>query len=161
MKNNIPLSIVITPEDMDLIKGYIQNIRDTLPDNLINLTAKERKGNIKLGDKNFSFTTQAYDHSILNPDIPPRFIDLANLKGFLEAVESMQTISRLMTVVTTQLEDTILLVGGEAFSSALSIYKAFKDAASKGVSGAQKAKEEMEKSYPGHKKKHKDDSDSE
>ena len=28
MKNNIPLSIVITPEELELIKGYLQNIND-------------------------------------------------------------------------------------------------------------------------------------
>ena len=104
-----------------------------------------------MGDKTLAFVEKALEFGSTYPDLVPPYVDLAELKKDLEATKIMISILRKLEEITTMLDDTALLAGSEAYTAALSIYAAAKDAARRNVGGAASAYNEMKMRFPGRK----------
>jgi hypothetical protein len=146
-------SVEFPPALVAEIRGFILELKTTLPAGLINLTPSERQHYAKMGDKTIAFVLKAIDFADLYPNLVPGYVNVAELKKDMAAVVAMQTILRDIEESTSKLEDSILLAGSEAFSAALSIYNVAKDAAHRDVPGAKVAYNELKERFPGRKKK--------
>ncbi len=148
-------SVVFIPADVEDIRGFLVDVKNKLPAGLMTLTAEERQAYAKMGDKTIAFVQKAIDFAELYPHLVPAYVDIAELKKDMEAVVIMKSIFRQMEEMTTQLEDSIMVAGFDAFTASLSIYGAAKDAARRDVPGAKIVYDEMKARFPG--RKHKED----
>ncbi|MEI8202732.1 MAG: hypothetical protein WCH34_06945 [Bacteroidota bacterium] len=146
-------SVEFPPAVVAAILAFIAQIKNTMPEGLINLTPDERQFYFKMGDKSIAFVSKALEFAQLYPQLVPAYVDVNELKKDLDAVVAMQTILRSLEEQTSKLQDSILFAGHEAMSAALSIYNAAKDAARRDVPGAKVAYNEMKERFPGKKSK--------
>ena len=145
------VSMQINPADVVEINEFILKIKGKLGTGLISLKPEERRAYAKMGDKSLAFVEKALDFGSTYPDLVPPYVDLAELKKDLEAVKVMISILHKLEEITTKLDDTALLAGSEAYTAALSIYAAAKDASRRNVGGAVNAYNEMKMRFPGRK----------
>ena len=148
-------SVVFIPADVLEIKAFLVEVKNKLPHGLMTLTADERQAYAKMGDKTIAFVQKAIDFAELYPNLVPAYVNIIELKKDMEAVVIMKSIFRQMEEMTTQLEDSIMVAGFDAFTASLSIYGAAKDAARRDVPGAKIVYNEMKERFPG--RKHKED----
>jgi len=147
------ISIEFQQSNVHEIKEFIQKIKDKLPQGLVTLTPDERRAYLKMGDKSVAFVEKALDFAQIYPELLPVYVNVAELKKDIEAVKVMMSILRQLEELTIKLDDSVLLAGSEAYTAALSIYAAAKDAARRNVSGAKQAAQELKERFPGRKAK--------
>ncbi|NOU18403.1 MAG: hypothetical protein HOO91_12675 [Bacteroidales bacterium] len=132
MENKI--SITISKEAIEAINAAIATIEQQLP-NLINLTVEDRKSLPKMGDKTLAFVSKALEYSKQNPKVVPPFLDVAEFEKDVQAVTNINKVLIPLQQLVEKLDDSTVLAGSEAYSSALIFYNAVKSAAKTGVPG--------------------------
>jgi hypothetical protein len=147
------ISVEFPQNDIVEIKDFIQKIKAKMPAGLVSLTPEERQTYPKMGNKTIAFVQKALDFATIYPDLVPVYVNVAELKKDMEAVEVMLNILHQMEELTAKLDDSILLAGSEAYTASLSIYNAAKDAARRNVAGAAQAMDELKLRFPGRKSK--------
>lgn len=129
------ISAVMPQADVDAVLAAIATIKTKMPF-LISLTAEERQGMVKMGDKTVAFVNKATEYAGQNPDMVPSFLDVPELKKDLNLVNALSTIERQLNPLAKSLEDTLMLSASEAYVGSLSFYGAAKQAAKFNVPGA-------------------------
>ncbi|MBI4947064.1 MAG: hypothetical protein HY840_11765 [Bacteroidetes bacterium] len=153
MANDNLISIAITPQQAQDALQAINQLKTLLPQELVNLTPDERHFYAKMGDKTVAFVQKSLDYAQLNPALVPPYIDVAEMKKDVEAVQALGTLYKALGEVYTKLDDSMLLAGSEAFTASLSFYNSAKDAAKHNVSGAQAIVDDLKTRFPGRKTK--------
>ncbi|GHN01972.1 hypothetical protein WSM22_34610 [Cytophagales bacterium WSM2-2] len=149
MSDTNQVSISMSSGDMDEIFGAIATIQSRLSPVLISLTREERKGLLKMGDKSVAFVEKAMEHAIANPTLVPPYTDIGELKKDVIAVRDLLKIQNQLKQLNEGLDDTIMLAGSEAFTSALSFYNSVKGAVKKGVPMAKSIEEDLADRFVG------------
>ena len=147
------ISLNIPEEDKTAISGAIQVLKDKLFPHLVSLTPDERMELPKMGDKTVSFVTKNFEYSGENPEMVPVYVDKAKLGTDVNGVIELRGYYLPLQQICDALSDSIMLAGSEAYVSALSIYNVVKDAAKRGVPGAQTIYEDLRSRFPGRPKK--------
>ena len=145
------ISVEFSQSQVSEIIDNINKIKNNLPAGLVTLTSDERRAYIKMGDKTVAFVQKAFDYANILPDMLPAYISVAEMKKDLEAVKTMLNILNRLEEIYNLLDDSILLAGSEAYTAALSIYYATKDATRRNVTGAKTAAQELKERFPGKK----------
>ena len=146
------VSFQIPDTEMMEIKTAITILRSRLQPYLKSLSAEERHDLPKMGDKTVSFVKKALEYCTLNSEIVPAFLDVNAFKVDVQAVESIRAICQPLEQITEALNDTMLLSGSEAYSSALIFYNAAKSAAKTNITGAKSVVEDLSSRFPGRSK---------
>ena len=146
-------SFHLSDEESAQIEGAIQTLATVLEPKLLTLTPDERKELPKMGDKTVAFVEKAVEYGEEYPQYIPDFIDVPEAKADFDAVKDIRNYFNQILRLSTEMEDSMLIAGSEAYSSALSIYKVLKNAASMGQPGAEQAAEELAKRFPRGKRK--------
>lgn len=120
--NRIQISASLAPQQAEAIKQAIAEIHKNLPF-LIDLTADERQGMLKLGDKNRSFVAKAAAVAEQNSDILPRNFKLEEMQTDIKLIEDLYPIIHAVTVLLGKLEDTYFAAGSEAYAASLMVYQ--------------------------------------
>jgi len=141
------VSVNIPVEDQDAIKTAFTTLDEKLLPNLIDLTAADRKGLLKMGDKSISFVEKALEYAETNPNLLPGYVDIAGMKIDLNAVKVLTEYLRIAVKLADMLDDTIFLSGNEAFKTGLKIYKAIQQAAKSGIPGAEVIYEDLRQRF--------------
>ena len=149
--NYVP--IVITPAEMVINLGLIEDLAIVLPSSLINLTPGQRKSFLKAGDKTLAFCTKALEIANATPDLIPKFVDVAVLAKNVKAASDLLIILRAMEILTTKLSDSSLLAGKQGYIDCLLIYNNIRKAAERNITGAKVAYEDLKVRFPGRKRK--------
>jgi len=147
------ISVEFPAADVQEINTNILHIKDKLPTGLVTLTPEERHFYAKMGDKSVAFVDKALELAALYPQLLPAFVNVVEFKKDVDAVKVMKTILRQLEEITVLLDDSILMAGSEAYTAALSIYIAAKDAARRDVTGAKIVADELKVRFPGKKSK--------
>jgi hypothetical protein len=147
------ISVEFPAADVQEIKTNILHIKDKLPAALVTLTPEERQVYAKMSDKSIAFIEKALNLAWLYPQMLPPYINVAELKKDMDAVIAMKSVLRQLEEITALLNDSILLSGSEAFTAALSVYNAARDAARRNVAGAKIVADELKERFPGRKPK--------
>ena len=152
MSNENKISIIISEQKVLDALQVVNTLKEQLP-GLVTLTPDERRAYLKMGDKSLAFVQKAQEYAALHPDLVPSFVDVAEMKKDIDAVIALQTIYRKLNELHSELDDTIMLAGSEAFTAALTFYNAAQSAAKHNVQGAKEIAGDLSIRFPGHKHK--------
>lgn len=147
MANENQVSIVISPEDKKRIDEHIKSIDAILKPYIIALTPTERKQKLKMGDKTISFVEKASEYTVSNPEFVPVFMKAEDFLIDLQAFNDLTSFFRPVEQLSNGLNDTILLCGSEAYTSALIYYNAVKQGVKNNIPGAKAIYEDLKKRF--------------
>jgi hypothetical protein len=149
--NNVPISI--TEADLTAINTSIQTLQTKLLPYLATLSADERMGLPKMGDKTVSFVQKSLEYCQKNPDLVPPYIDVAGLSANTQTCEQIRTMFQPLLQITDSLWDTLILTGSEAYSESLKFYNSVKLASKAKVQKAETIYNDLSVRFPGRPKK--------
>lgn len=132
---NNRLNVTATPAQITATKAALQTIITNLPF-LIGLTTEERIALPAIDVNNKVFTEDAITAGVNNTTMLPSFISVPTIQTDMTLFDQLDEIIILTKQVLEKLEDTQLLAGSEAYTTALMLYKMFGTAADSGIPGA-------------------------
>ncbi|KAM3099919.1 hypothetical protein ACKFKF_13095 [Phormidesmis sp. 146-12] len=115
------ISTTLTKADREAVMEAIATIKSKLPF-LVGLTAEQRQGLPKMGDKSRAFVIKALELATQNPDFLPRAFDLDEMRRDVELFEAMYPIVVALSQLQTLVDDTTMAAGSEAYAAALQVY---------------------------------------
>ena len=133
--SNNRLSVVATAAQIAAVKAALQTIGTNLPF-LTGLTVEERIALPAININNKVFTEDAINAAVNNTGLIPSYVSVPNMQNDLLLFSQLDELVVLVKQLLEKLEDTQLLAGSEAYTSALATYKLFGSAADAGVPGA-------------------------
>lgn len=145
MENSI--SITIPPQDLQAVKDMLATIQGILEPYLIALTPEDRRRLLKMGDGSEPFVAKVMDYAVTDPQFLPPFVPLAEMNKDWEAVSGLLPIFRMVQQLQSNLSDTVMLTGSEAFEASLSYYNSVKMAARMNVPNAKTIYEDLSKRW--------------
>lgn len=147
MENKIPLEP--SAEVRDKIASLIQELVSTTAPFMIALTPGQRHEMPKMGDKTVPFVEKTANYCELKPDFAPRYLNIEELKINLEMTKGWQSALRMLRPLVENIEDTLLLIGSEAYTTSLTYYNSVKEAARRNVTDAKAVYEDLKQRFPG------------
>ncbi|NCI48485.1 hypothetical protein GWC95_01030 [Sediminibacterium roseum] len=148
MQNN-KISVSISAADKQAVLKNVAALQNQLKSVLIfNLTAEDRKGMAKMGERMATFTSKSLTYAGQNQSLIPAFmsLDKAN-KDFALAMDLAEIHKKLSTLLTA-LEDTMMIAGAEAHESGLIFYNAVKGASRSSIPGTKAIQEDLAAHFP-------------
>ncbi|MBI9073105.1 MAG: hypothetical protein JEY94_16000 [Melioribacteraceae bacterium] len=149
------VSIEIPPEILDELEESVKNISEKLKPYLIALTPEERRAIPKMSDKSVPFVEKALSYAEDSSEFTPVYLKVDEMKIDVKAVNDLNRIFKPITQIYSNLDDTIMYSGSEAFQSALSYYKSVKMAADMDIPNAKTVYEDLSKRFANRSKKDK------
>ena len=121
------VSANLSPEDIAAVQEAIVTLKQKLPF-LIGLTKEERISMLKLGDKSRAFVQKTMELVKQNQDFLPRSFDVEEMQKDVNLFNDLYPILLSLQQLNEQVEDTLMVVGSEAYAAALVAYRYAKDA---------------------------------
>ncbi|MBK3517040.1 hypothetical protein [Carboxylicivirga marina] len=151
MKNMHDESI---PKDViDQVKVKVEEIQTLMSPFFITLTTEQRQKMLKMGEKALSFVTNANSLSKEHPELIPSFITQEDFDiDVADATELLPLENNLLTLAS-QVNDTAMIAGSEAYNNALLFYNNVKLGAKNNVPGAKEVYDELKTHFPRRKRK--------
>jgi hypothetical protein len=137
------ISINIAPEDKQKVMEAIKSVSDIMAKYVVALKPDERRKLPKMSDGTTTFVKKALDYATTNPTLLPSFLNLEAFRIDIDATDTLVQLQRPLEQVTSNLNDTIMLSGSEAYRSALAFYNNVKQAAKLNVAGAKTIAEDL------------------
>ena len=107
------------------------------------LTAQERKGILKMGDKTIAFVSKALDYAQTQPQFAPSYMNTKELADDVTVANGLTSIEQPVANLAAQLNDTIMIAGSEAYVAALMYYNSIKEAVKRNVPAAKSIYEDL------------------
>jgi len=122
---------------------------------LLALTPTERQEILKMGPKTLDFVEKAHGFAHTNPNVVLPFLDLDAFDADFADANGIWNLYTQARQIVDGLYDTQMIAGGEAYQSALLMYKSARAAAAQDIPGAKTVYDELKKCFPrtGRKKK--------
>lgn len=155
MSNENIVSIQLPEKDLQKVLESLKTINEVLSPYLLALTPQERQNLPKMSDKTFPFVEKSLEYCKSNPEFAPAYMNIEELSIDLKAVEDLTQIYRIVEQLSEGLNDTIMLSGSEAYTSALTYYNSIKQATKINVPKAKAIFEDLKKRFEGQGKKEK------
>lgn len=147
-KNQI--SAAVSAAQSTAVMKSIDSINDALKDALIiNLTADERSGMLKMGDKTLAFVQKALEYAKQNAALCPAFLELPEAQKDYELAASLEVIRQKVAALLRAIEDAEMVAGSEAYDAALIFYNSVKGAARSNIAGSQAIVDDLKVRFPG------------
>ncbi len=125
--NENRISIEIPQAEIDAINDAIQVLVDKLKPYLIALEAGDKAALAKMKDKSIPFAEKTLQYVDSNPEFVPAFLDTNEMKKDYQAFLVLNNILRPLFQIVSNLEDTSVMCGSEAYQAALSYYNSVKN----------------------------------
>lgn len=143
------ISAEITPDQLAAIGAAFQQLKTLLdPILTINLTAEERRYNLKASDKTLAFVNKTLDYAAQNPALVPVYIDLNEARRDNKLAADLNSVSQLVSTLLRAIEDAGMVAGGEAYEAALVIYHSIKGASRSNMPGVQTMYDDLKQRFP-------------
>ena len=113
--------------DVDEIMAAIDTLKQKMPF-LVDLSKQDRLSMLKMGDKSRAFVQKMMEVVKQNQDFLPRSFDVDEMQKDVELFNSLYPVLMALQQCTDLLEDTVMVVGSEAYAAALVAYRYAKDA---------------------------------
>ena len=149
------LSGALTQNDQDRIKSFLEEISIILKPFIQGLSLEERQALPKMSDKTIPFGDKVVSYCDSNPEFVPNFLDKVELKKDLSLLKVLKPIWDAVSVLHSDIDDTMMLAGSEAYDGARYYYHTVKFAAEKGNAAAKPIAEDLAKRFPGTRSKRK------
>lgn len=144
---------VIPQEVITAVTANFVAIKEALQPYLQGLTVEERETIPKVSNKTISFVTKSDSYTETNPDFTPVFMNVKDFSVDVEVVNQLKPVLDLSQQVFSNIDDTIMLAGSEAYIAALMYYNSVKFAAKSGLPDAKPIYEDLSERFPGTKRK--------
>lgn len=141
------VSIVIPPEVLTEVKDAVTLIRTKLEPYLVALTPDERKTLPKMSDKTVAFVEKVLGYTESTPDFAPPYMKVDEMKIDVKAVEDLNSILKPLQQIESNLDDTVMVCGSEAYVSGLSYYNSVKMAAKLDIPSAKSIYDDLKKRF--------------
>lgn len=145
---NNRINTTATAAQITAVKTALQTITANLPF-LIGLTIEERKALPSINVSNKAFTEDAINAGVNNPALIPSYVSTAGMQNDMLLFSQLDEIIMITKQLLEKMEDTQLLAGGEAYASALTLYKLFSSAADAGVAGTDTIVSQLKQRFAG------------
>lgn len=133
LTNNLT-NITATAAQITAVKTALQTITTNLPF-LVGLTVEERVALPAIDVNNKAFAEDAINAGLNNATLIPSYVSVPSMQNDMTLFNQLEEISGIVNQLQEKLEDTKLLAGSEAYTSALALYKLFGAASDAGVPG--------------------------
>ena len=130
------ISAEIPQEQETQVIQYVKDIKSLLPF-LVGLNSKDRIRLAKLSRGHVDMVDRSFIHATQIPRYLPSFVTQEGFKKEMDLRDCLQRIGAEIDSLKEKVDDTILLVGSEAYRSARLFYKTVKAAASEGEEDAE------------------------
>ena len=130
------IAVDVSADLVTKVKSNLAAIDKLLPF-LIGLTPEERIALPKIDVVNNVFVNDALTAAQNNAGILPAYLKLADVTQDKAGYDALDELVTLTTQLAQKLRDTQILMGSEAYVSALTIYRLFESAARDGVPGTE------------------------
>lgn len=145
---NNRINTAATAAQITAVKTALQTIATNLPF-LVGLTTEERIALPAINVTNKAFTEDAINAGVNNPTLVPSYVSVANMQNDLLLFSQLDEIIGVTKQLLEKLEDTQLLAGSEAYTSALTLYKLFGSASEAGVAGTDAIVAQLKQRFAG------------
>lgn len=149
MSQKNQISFKISETDLTEIKASIANLQEKLLPHLAFLSPEERQDMLKMGDKTIGFVQKSLEYCQSNPDLVPPYIDVAELKVDVAAIETLRSLFQPISQMYDGLSDTMALSGSESFATCLMFYGGVKNAKRQDVPKAETIYNDLSVRFPG------------
>ena len=146
------VSFGIPENDMAEIRAAISTLNNKLLPSLKALKPGEKAELSKMGDRTVAFVQKALEHCTANPELAPQFLDMAEFRSDVAAVETLRSIYAPLLQITDSLSDTMTLAGSDAFAAALIFYNSVHSAQRSNVVKASTIFDDLSSRFPGRQK---------
>lgn len=141
------IDYAIPAEVVAAATGHATEIGSLLKPYIFGLSKEERKKLAKMGDGSLPFVQKAVDYSKSNPEFAPAYFNPEHFASVFLVYTQLSNIFRPITLIFSDLEDTMTEAGSECYSMALTYYNSVKQAAKEGVGGAKPIYEDLKKRF--------------
>jgi len=153
MSQDNRISVSIPQQVIDDALANIKKASDSLKPYLQGLTEDERGSIAKMGDKSSPFVSKSFNYCGSNPEFAPNFLNVTELEKDLGTVDQLTPVLNAVSVLRSDLDDTVMLCGSEAFTGARYYYNSVSFAAKNGNTAAKPIAEDLARRFPGVKRK--------
>ena len=120
------ISVEFKAENANAVIENLKNIEKSLSF-LIDLSVDDRKNMLKLGDKSRAFVEKSLELALHDDSYLPKKFDVNEMKKDVELYLNLFKVLHTVNNFQKKIEDTFMLAGSEAYSSALTVYAAAKN----------------------------------
>ncbi len=136
MVQNSRLDINISEEDLAEIINAVTTLTEKLAPHLISLTPEERMSLPKMGNTTRSFVNKSLEYTSQYPEFLPSFIDQASFAKDMQVTDILSQLLRSLQPMLSNLSDSHMLSGSEAYQKALIYYRSVQLAAKNSIANA-------------------------
>ncbi|GAA4275500.1 hypothetical protein [Aquimarina mytili] len=147
MSQENQISVVIPQDVIDNITNKLQECKNDLAPYLQALTANDRSGLFKMGDKSLPTVQKVKSYAETNPEFVPGYMDTQEFLKDETVVSQLTPIANILEQLFSDVDDTRLLAGSEALQAALLYYGQIKEANKKGVKSAKPIYEDLRQRF--------------
>ncbi len=106
----------------------VAQLQDEFRPQLRALSMRERRSLPKMGDGSIAFVEKAHEYGQTYSELVPPFLDFEQMTRNITLRNQLQQLARVLNPLAANVNDTILLAGSGAYTSALAIYRNAKNA---------------------------------
>jgi hypothetical protein len=133
----------ITPEiELEIIE-LISGAKELFTDFGATFLPVNRQRLIGARIKNYGFLRTAFQIAAQHPDFVPHYLNVDNFRIAIDNFEAKRNIVQTLEVFLQQAKDGMLASGNASFRNALELYSYIKEAARRGVPGAEALNDEL------------------
>jgi hypothetical protein len=147
MSTKNTVSIQIPEAELQTVKEAIATLKTTLSPYLIAISADERQRIPKMGDGTIPFVEKVMDYAQEDSQFLPPFVDVNELSKDWEVVKRLAPLLRDLQQVESNLNDTVMMAGSEAYVGALGYYNSVKYGARVNVADAKVIHEDLKQRF--------------
>ena len=141
------ISAVLTDADKTAILGAFQIIKDKTPFR-VNLTPEERQSTPTLGTQRGGMDEAFSTAMAAHPELVPSFVDVPEMAKDRTLWLQLGEILQCASEVCEGIEDTHALIGSDIYMAYLSFYQNVRQAARRGVPGADAIYQNLRQFFP-------------
>ena len=141
------ISVEIPEADLQAVKDALNTINSTLSPYLLALTPEQRKTIPKMSDGTEPFVGKVMDYATSDAQFVPPYMDVPEMKKDFDATSQLLPLLRMVEQLESNLNDTAMMAGSEAYVAALSYYNSVKMAAKMNVPGAKPIYDDLRKRF--------------
>lgn len=122
MSQQNQIAVQVSQADLQKMTDFITGLQNVLVPYVIGLSDQERHDILKIGDKSVAFVDKCMDYTETNPEFIPNNLDVPSMQIDVTAINQLYPLLQQLMQITTNLSDTVMLSGSEAFKGALLYY---------------------------------------
>lgn len=143
------ISVSFTDEEMQQVEEHMTAIKGLLEGKCITLTPKQRKQYGRLGNRTENWVKKVVDYTGSQPALSPAFLDKAEMDKDYTARQTLLPRLNKLKSVYNMVDDTLLLIGYDLYSSSRAYYKNVRILAEQNVAGAKAVYDDLSDQFSG------------